>query len=164
MFNYYATENLYPAFVAGLKYNVSVKEKGILIKLNCYSAKIHILIDEITRRIKNIVENAEESVFNLLKAESKKKYCNQLMQGESTIDDILDDILEEKCISIYERYLTVDTLRFEDFQKFAGKFLKNLKIQMLAQGNITKKQSIEFAEQICRNLDCNPIEDVSIDD
>ena len=162
-FNYYAIENLYPAFVAGQSCSITESEKGIMIRINGFSAKIHVVIDEVTRGIKNIVENAEESVFNLMKAEGKKKNFNLLMKGTSIIDDFLDLILEEKFTSFYERYLTFDNLKFEDFQKFSGKFLKNLKIQMLAQGNITKKQSIEFAEQIQSNLNCNAIEDVSLD-
>lgn len=160
--NYYAIENLHPAFYAGQKCSIAETDKGILLRFQGYSAKIHVLIDEVIRGIKNIVDNAEESVFNTLKAEGKKMYSNMLMRESSAADDFLDVILEEKCISYYERYSTFDTLNFEDFQKYSGKFLKNLKIQMLAQGNITKKQSIEFAEQIRSNLDCNAIEDVSL--
>lgn len=160
--SHYAIEKFYPAFFAGQKCSIAETEKGIMIRFQGYSAKIHVMIDEVTRGIKNIVENAEESVFNTLKAEGKKKYFNVLMRESSTADDFLNVILEEKSTSYYERYSIFDTLKFEDFQKFSGKFLKNLKIQMLAQGNITKKQSIEFAEQIRSNLDCNAIEDVSL--
>ncbi|CAO1420130.1 unnamed protein product [Diamesa serratosioi] len=162
MFNYYAIESLYPALYAGQNWKLSDLEKGIIINLTGYSAKIHVMIDEITRKIKNIVETVDESSFNLLKAELKKSYFNLLMTGDNVLESILDNILEEKNFSSYETYSTFDTLKFEDFQKFAGKFLKNLKIQMLAQGNITKKQAIEFAEQVRSDLDCNPIQDESL--
>lgn len=161
LFDYYAIENLYPAFFAGQKCYIQELNKGISIGLRGYGAKIHVMIDEVTRGIKNIVENTEESVFNTLKAERKKRYSNALLRGASTADDFLDDILDEKYASYYERYMTYHTLKFEDFQKYSGKFLKNMKIQMLAQGNITKKQSIEYAEHVRSNLNCMAVEDVS---
>lgn len=162
LFDYYAIEKLSPAYFAGQSCNISESSKGIMISVNGFSSKIHVMVDEVTRVIKNIVENVEESVFDLMKAEGKKNYFNILMKGTTTVDNFLNVILEEKCTSNYERYLKFDTLTFEDFKKFAGKFLKNLKIQMLAQGNITKKQSIQYAELISSILECNPIDDVSL--
>lgn len=162
LFNHYAIENLAPAYFAGQSCSLSESSKGIMISVNGFSSKIQLMVDEVTSVIKNIVENVEESVFDLMKAEGKKNYFNILMKGSRTVDNFLNVILEEKCTSNYERYLTVDTLKFEDFKKFAGKFLKNLKIQMLAQGNITKKQSMQYAELISSILECNPIDDVSL--
>lgn len=71
-------------------------------------------------------------------------------------------VIENDFHPTYEKYEALKTLTLVDFQKFATKFLKNIKIQGLCQGNLTADTARNIMENVLSQLKPEPIEKVSV--
>lgn len=61
----------------------------------------------------------------------------------------------------YERYNLLNTLCLEDLIDFGNKFLKELQIVSVIQGNVTKDHALSVMENILTEIPCQSIRDVS---
>lgn len=52
----------------------------------------------------------------------------------------------------FDRFKDVDKIDYMSFKEFLMKFLKNLKMKVLIQGNLTKSQSLALVENVQKNL------------
>lgn len=70
-------------------------------------------------------------------------------------------MIENNVHPTYDKYEALKTLTLPDFQKFAAKFLRKLKIQGLCQGNLTLNSAKNIMENVLSQLRPEPIEKVT---
>lgn len=160
---HYMSEKLYPAVCAGLGYQMYSEEKGMLLKLSGYNEKLPLLLDIITKDLKNIGGLMEATVFETYRKQFKKYSYNNLINSKFFNKDCRLNIVEENHKFHFERYLEADKVTFEDLVEFSGKFLQRLKVQMLVQGNIEATTAVEAANCVLRNLSCSSIGEANIE-
>lgn len=77
----YLAEKLYPATIAGYSYKLNSTEDGLLLKLNGFNEKLPMIVDIITRAMKNTDEVVNKSVFEVFKKELRKNCHNFLINS-----------------------------------------------------------------------------------
>jgi len=154
---YYLTEKLYPAVCAGLGYQVYSEEKGMVVKLSGYNEKLPLLLDIIIKELKHIGELMEESVFETYKKQSKKYLYNSLIDTKFFNKDTRLNVVEEHHKYYYDRYNETDSITFEELKEFSGKFLQQMQIQLLVQGNFTKDDALKIKDAV-QKLQCTAVD------
>lgn len=155
---HYMAEKLYSAVVAGLGYQVMSEEKGMLLKLSGYDEKLPILLDIITKELKSVGDQMEPTVYEMYRKQFKKYCYNNLIDSKFFNKDCRLNIIEENHKFFYDRYVEADHVSFEDLKDFANEFLKQLKVQVLVQGNVSKPTAMKVGDIITRNLDCSDVD------
>lgn len=159
---HYMTEKLYPAVCAGLGYALYSEEKGMVLKLSGYNEKLPLLIDIITKELKNIGCLMEADVFQTYRRQFKKLCHNNLIESKFLNKDCRLNIIEENHKFFYDRYVEADKITFENVVHFAKQFPNQLKIQVLVQGNLSEVRAIEIGQQIVDNLSCDAIDNEAL--
>lgn len=155
---HYMTEKLYPAVCAGLGYELHSEEKGLHLKLSGYNEKLPLLLDIITKDLKNIGQLMEKDVFETYRRQYKKYCFNSLINSKFLNKDCRLNIVEAHHKFMYDRRDEADNLSFEDLVNFSSDFLKEMKIQILVQGNISMETAVEVGKSVVENLKCNQID------
>lgn len=155
---HYMSEKLYPAVCAGLGYQLHSEEKGLHLKLSGYNEKLPLLLDIITKDLKNIGQLMEKEVFETYRGQYKKYCYNSLINSKFLNKDCRLNIVEAHHKSIYDRRDEADHLTFEELVKFSSDFLKELKVQILVQGNISMEKAVAIGKCVVANLKCNEID------
>lgn len=71
-------------------------------------------------------------------------------------------IIQNVYYTCYERYNLLNSLTLEDLMDFGDKFLKELHIVSVIQGNVTQEHALSVMENILTEIQCQSISDVSI--
>lgn len=153
-------KKIYPAHRAGLQVATSSTFKGLEFEYSGYNEKINLLIDTTTREFRNIVDDIDEAVFEMQKAEMKKNFGNRLLSAETLELDYSTKVLRQDYWTSLEYFRAIDEVAIEEMQKFMLKFFRQMKIQVLVQGNITKSQAMEILATLQKNLECDALDEV----
>lgn len=154
-------KTVFAAFSAGLSIESSVKRNGFTIQFNGFNEKILLLIDMATKNLRTIAEDTAESIFEMQRAEMKKNYGNGIQSTRNLNMDYVSKILRSDYWTDYEFYQHIDHVSLENIQKFTEKIFRQMKIQILVQGNMTKTQAQEVVTILARNVPCEPLDAVS---
>ena len=155
-------KKIYPALSAGLSVSLRVIRKGFELIFKGYNEKIPLLVDIVTKSLKNILEEIDETIFNLHKTEIKKNYVNALQDVEALAKDYFDEVLSDNHHTMLEYYQEIDRTLFDDMQKLVQKAFEQTKMHVLVQGNVTKNQAEEIVSNIVSNLDGEPLHEVNL--
>lgn len=155
---HYMTEKLYPAKCAGLGYELCSEERGILLKLSGYNEKLPLLLDIITKELKDIAGVMQEPVFETYRKQLKKFCFNDLINSKFFNKDCRLNIVEEDHKFNYDRILEADKISFSELVEFSEHFLDQLKIQILVQGNISEAVAVEAGRTVVRNFNSKEVD------
>lgn len=159
---HYLTEKLYPAVCAGLGYQIHSAERGLLIKLSGYNEKLPLLLELITKELKNVPHLIEPEVFETYKKQFKKNGYNALISSNAFNKECRLTILEEQHDFCYDRFILIDDVKFEELVAFASDFPNELKVKMLMMGNFRKSEAVQAAKTLQENLQCKSIVDEKV--
>lgn len=157
------TKKIFSAASAGLTVTATTSLKGLELEFSGYNDKIHLLIDMVTKDLKNIADDIDESVFEVQRAEMKKNYANQLLSTSNLRIDFSTKILSNNYFTDLEYYEIIDTISLDDVQRFAFKFFEEFKMHVLVQGNITRSQACQIVENLEENLGGDPLHGVNFE-
>lgn len=77
----YLSEKLYPARVAGYSYKLNSAEDGLVLKLSGFNEKLPMILDLMTKAIKNTDEVIEKPIFDFFRKELKKNCYNLIINS-----------------------------------------------------------------------------------
>lgn len=118
-------------------------------------------IDMYTNEIKNVEEIVNESTFNNFKAEQKEEFFSSLRGVRHLGSEYLVKLMVDSFHLDYEMYKIIDQITYEDVRKFVPKVLKKLKFKILAQGNITKEETLKIVNILDKNFTYETYDEVS---
>ncbi|XP_014089704.1 nardilysin [Bactrocera oleae] len=153
------SEELYPATVAGLSYQFYTVEKGIILKVNGYNEKLHLLVDIITKAMVSMREHITEDQFNIFKTDQKKSYFNSLIKPRTLNKDIRLSIVEHIRWPIITKYKCLDSLTLNDVLHFSDAYTSELYLQTLMQGNLTEESAHNVMNSVLTTLNCRNIKE-----
>jgi len=149
---HYLDEKLYPAICAGLGYTINAAEKGLLIKLSGYNEKLLVLLDIITKEMREIPNKIESRVFETYREQCRKNGYNNLINSKFVTRDVRLTILENQHQFCLDQYAMTEDVKFEDVISFATNFLDELYVKIMVLGNFEKSEANKIAEKIDENL------------
>jgi nardilysin len=159
MLTQYLNKTYSQASSAGLNVYSDSAKKYFTLQFNGYNDKMTEFIDTVSKSIKTYNENLEQSLFDTIKAQSKKRYFNSLLDSDDLNDEFLKEVLNDDYYHNFELYKEIDNIAFENLQKFVPKFFRMMKIKVLIQGNVTKNQALAIGNILKTNFACEPLDD-----
>lgn len=77
---FHVSEELYPATSAGLIYTFSVSEKGLILQLEGYNEKLHLLVESIADAMMTVGTTLNEEMLATFLKNQRKSYFNTLIK------------------------------------------------------------------------------------
>ncbi|XP_055626814.1 nardilysin-like isoform X2 [Toxorhynchites rutilus septentrionalis] len=146
------SEALYPAEAAGLNFEVHSAEKGIVLKFDGYNEKLPLIVDELTKAMKEFEKNVVSDEFNIIKEKLFKHYYNDIIKASKFSRDVRLKIVQETHWTVLDRLNDLLNLTVNDLKLFSKEFFQQIKIQALIQGNILKEDAIDVMSKVLVNL------------
>lgn len=144
---------------AGLSFAVSTDKNAVRFYFSGYNEKMELLIDSYLKDFKRVQNIFDEAYFNVLKDEMINNTKKYLKMGYFTIADYVLDANESHS---FEELEVLAQVNYEHLEKFIEKCFKNLKIQILIQGNFLKDQALGVTKTILDHFEADPVQDVSL--
>ncbi|KAG4065756.1 hypothetical protein HA402_012434 [Bradysia odoriphaga] len=151
-------EILYPATVAGLSYSSYASEKGLVLKVSGFSQSVGQLVETYIQNLTTFANEVTEEQFAMFVEQQLKTYYNTLTNPKSFAKYLRLSVVENDFHPTYEKYEALKTMTLQDFQIFAAKFLRNVKIQGLCQGNLSLDTARNIMDTVLSRLQPEPIE------
>ncbi|KAL1138822.1 hypothetical protein AAG570_008884 [Ranatra chinensis] len=151
-------EEVYPASMAQLDYNLSASEKGLMIVVNGFNEKLNLLLEKILYYIVNFNNNVNKGLFHAMKKVLSRQYINSSLKPGFLAREIRMKLLLKTCCSTTERYNALSKVNLDELMAFSQKCYKNVFVQCLIQGNISKEQSLSVCDNLLTTLGCEPLE------
>ncbi|XP_065095292.1 nardilysin-like isoform X1 [Ochlerotatus camptorhynchus] len=162
MLKFQIAEDLYPATVAGLNYEIYASEKGIILKVDGYNQKLPIIVDEITKAMRDFDQNMNSEVFDVIKKKLAKAYYNEIIKASKLNRDIRLKVVQDTFWTTLERFNLLKNLTIDNLSQFSKKYFRQVKIQSLIQGNTRKQDALDVMSKVLSNLETGEILDKSL--
>ncbi|XP_058827412.1 nardilysin-like isoform X2 [Topomyia yanbarensis] len=157
-------EELYPASVAGLDYEIYPAEKGIVLKVDGYNQKLPIVVSEITKAMQGFDNNINPDVFEVIKKKLAKSYYNEIIKASKLNREIRLKIVQQTFWTTLERFNELKNLTIEDLIEYSRKYFQNVRVQALIQGNSQKQNALDIISDILTSLNIGKIENRTLID
>ncbi|XP_058457946.1 nardilysin-like isoform X2 [Malaya genurostris] len=162
MLKFQIAEDLYPASVAGLDYEIYASEKGIVLKVDGYNQKISIVVSEITKAMQRFDKNINPDVFEVIKKKLAKSYYNDIIKASKLNRDIRLKVVQQTFWTTLERFNELKNLTLEDLSTFSIEYFQNVTVQALIQGNFHKQDALNVMSTILTSLKIGEIQNRSL--
>lgn len=141
----------YPAYLAGLNYQLYPHVRGIGVRVTGYPDKQSLLLKEIFSALNKVVIN--KANFRRHKDELLRGWQNSLQQKPYHQSlSRASNLVTSPSWTANELITALQPVKTIDLQQFAGDFLARLDIVVLANGNISADSAIAMADQISNRL------------
>ena len=137
----------YPAYLAGLNYELYNHTRGITIKISGYNDKQGLMLNKIIETLK--FNKFSEERFTIIKERLKRKLENA--KDDKPFRQAIARAQQTLIIPSWsenQRLKELDSLTVDDLSTFRSVFLSQLDLAILSTGNVTKETTLEIAEQI----------------
>ena len=141
----------YPAYLAGLEYNMYPHSRGFSVRISGYSDKQPVLL----QRLLDVFEldQLSEQKFQQLKQRLRQELenINKGRPSDVLIGGVYDVILSSSW-STEEKLGALESIELDALQQHAEDLFMDVQVKALSMGNVTKEQSIQLANRIERKL------------
>jgi secreted Zn-dependent insulinase-like peptidase len=159
--NRFLDEKFSSATRAGLDFSIRMSsENNLILSFRGYNEKLSLLIDMVTKELRNFDKYLDESVFEVYKADRKDTYKNNLKQGSFMLY-LTDFFTKLNFPYTYEYFKVIDTVTVEHLEKFVEKLFSKLRVKMLITGNLSRDDALQISGNVLANIASSPISDVS---
>ncbi|XP_055534870.1 nardilysin isoform X2 [Wyeomyia smithii] len=155
-------EDLYPATVAGLVYEVFASEKGINLKVYGYNEKTLIIVYEIAKAMQCFVQKIKPDIFTVMKKELAKSYYNEILKTNKLNRDIRLKIVQKTFWTTVERFNALKNLTIEELKEYSQTFFRHVRIQALIQGNVRRQDALHLMSKMLATLEIGEIQNQSL--
>lgn len=146
----------YDAEVAGLGYSVSSSKHGFTIRAQGYNSKIRLLLDHILKRLASYT--LEPLRFDAWKERLVRSYQNiDHSNAFYQADYHASYLIEEGVYPFDERLKALQALTADDLAYFGKTIVKQLNLEVLAVGNISKEEVLKIANDALTIMDPEPL-------
>lgn len=142
---------------AGYSVTSSNSKNGIGITFQGYNDKMSLLIDTTTKFIPKAISETEVSTFEVLKEDLKETFYESLMAARELNGELFGKVLLDGQLPKFELYQEIDKITHEKLKNFSTQFIANLKVQVLAQGNLRRSEALSITNLILTNLNCGKL-------
>lgn len=90
-----------------------------------------------------------------------KNYENIFLKPKSISKDLRLGVVDLNHIALAHKNRTLKTVTFEEFKAFCNRYLQQIKIKAVMQGNLDAERAETIMNDVLRVLDCGKIKNVS---
>ncbi|KAG0350410.1 Insulinase (Peptidase M16), partial [Gamsiella multidivaricata] len=149
-------EEAYNAEQAGLYYSLSCTIDGVVLKVEGYNDKAHLLLQKIIRTMKTLT--IDSGPFWRLKEQMERNLRNSNLSNPNVLAKYYMRYLhQEKMWTYLERLDELEPITPESLQQFYPEMLDRLHIEGLVHGNIDQAQALSIAEIVENGLAPRPL-------
>ena len=147
-------EYSYPAYLAGLSYQLYRHGRGMTLKIDGYNDKQSTLLDTVLNTIDGF--QAQEARFAIYKQELLRRLENAKKDKpySRTIDE-LGRLLISNSYSLDQQIAATESLNLEHINQFSKHFLDNTRLVMLVHGNTTAEEAKHIGEKVQQHIQHN---------
>lgn len=80
LIKFHVSEELYPATNAGLNYRLKVAEKGLILEVNGYTEKLHLLVKSIAQATVTVGATLNAELLATFVKDQSNSYFNELIK------------------------------------------------------------------------------------
>ena len=138
----------YPAYIAGLNYQLHASNRGLELSISGYHDKLHVLLEKIILTMASLTQgNVNEEEFSRYKAQLKRRLENQLKAKpyERTISE-LRRWLRNPSFSQQELIAALETVSLNDILAFNNRLKQSLYIDSYVHGTLEPKAAKAISE------------------
>lgn len=141
------------ALSAGYSVSTSAELNGLFLSFEGFSDKVALLIDIVTKFLSVCIAESDDATFKSVRGSMKESCEEKLTSTPNGLSaSFFEKVVVEKSFTIYDLYHMIDSITLENLQNFSNKFFKQVKIEILVQGNARKHQALYIAEIVQANL------------
>ncbi|WP_250657718.1 insulinase family protein [Alkalimarinus coralli] len=140
-------EYSYPAYLAGLSYDLYSHIRGISIKIGGYSEKQPLLLEKILRTVKTL--SLKQDRFDIYKEKMVRSLENAARQKpyQQTTTEIRKHLLKPQWTE-KEKLQAISSISLNELDSFKDKLVSELEVVTLSSGNISRAGSLNIANII----------------
>lgn len=138
----------YPAYVAGLNYQLHASGRGLELSMSGYHDKLHVLLEKIVETMASLTaDNVSEEEFQRYKAQLKRRLENQLKAKpyERTISE-LRRWLRNPSFSQQEMIAALETVTLKDVLAFNQRLKTSLYVDGYVHGTLEPEAAKAISE------------------
>jgi len=137
----------YPAYLAGLHYELYNHMRGITIKISGYNDKQNALLKKILLTFKNNPFSNERFIIFKERLKRKLQNAKDKKPYEQAISELQKTILHPSWGEA-QRLVALEKLGVDDLELFRQKFFKTIDTAILSSGNISRSSTLKIGEQL----------------
>ncbi|CAM1503436.1 Fc.00g082120.m01.CDS01 [Cosmosporella sp. VM-42] len=141
-------EYSYDAKLAGLQYNVTLDQRGLLIDVCGYNDKLPVLSEQVVTTMRDIELKGER--FAIVKERLTRGYSNwQLQTSYHQVGDYTNWLSSEAHTFIVEQLaLELPTITVEAVRQFQKQMLAQMHIEVYVHGNMYKEDALKVTDMV----------------
>lgn len=140
-------EYSYDAEISGLQYSIAPHSVGFDITVSGYSDKMPVLLEKVLNTMRDLEINEER--FAIIKERSLRGYRNWDFQQPYLQVGTFSRWLNSESGWINDQYLAeLKTITADDIRLFHPQLLRQLHIEIMAQGNVYKEDALKMADLV----------------
>ncbi|CAM1505623.1 Fc.00g112600.m01.CDS01 [Cosmosporella sp. VM-42] len=145
-------EYSYDAELAGLQYNVTLDQRGLLIDMSGYNDKLPVLLEQVVTTMRDI--ELKEERFAIIKERLTRGYSNwQLQSSYHQVGDYTNWLSSEAHTFIVEQLaLELPTITVEAVRQFQKQMLAQMHIEVYVHGNMYKEDALKVTDMVVSTL------------
>lgn len=142
----------YPAYLAGLSYNVYPHARGITLALGGFNSEQPRLVEQMLQELQ--AAQVDEQQFARLQQRLKQNLQNQQKDRlvQQLIHQLYKDAIAPSSWSVEEQLATLDKLTTAELSHFISNFTQQLYVQIMAWGNSSADETLALARQVKQQL------------
>lgn len=144
-------EYVYPAALAGLNYRIYKHLRGFTIRLEGYSDKQQIFLNDILDRLTALEPTPERFEIAYDNLRRKLENAQQYRPYERTLSEVRKLLLEPYWTE-QELLQALQSVRYEDLAAFIPDLLGEMTTVTLAHGNFSQEQALEMTRLVAEKL------------
>ena len=144
-------EYSYPAYLAGLSYDLYKHMRGVTVKIAGYNDKQDVLLETILKNLKT--SPLRELRFDNIKERLKRSLENEKEQKpfQQAIKSLQESILVPSWSS-EEKLVALKAINIEQLRSFKDLFFSTIDTAILSNGNVDKEQTLQMAALVKEHL------------
>ncbi|KAI1314496.1 Insulinase (Peptidase M16) [Mortierella claussenii] len=149
-------EYSYDADLAGLSYSLDTTVEGMILSVEGYNDKAHVLLQKVVEKMKNLEIDAER--FRLMQDQMDRMYKNfKLEAPHQHAMYYMSYLTQEKLWTQDEKLAELKDLTPQDIQAFYPALLSRLHIEGLIHGNMAAAEALRAGSIIEEGLSPKPL-------
>ncbi|CAN6669000.1 A-factor-processing enzyme [Trichomonascus vanleenenianus] len=149
-------EFAYDAEIAGLRYDVSTMKEGLGVSVAGFNHKLPVLLERVLRKFKEYTVNTDR--FEVIMEKHKRFYRNfGYNVPYSQVATFTHYLLSENAWSLSEKAAELEKVTPEDITLFLRELLREMQIEVLAFGNVTKEEALSMSKMVQNIIGADPL-------
>ncbi|EEB06386.1 metallopeptidase [Schizosaccharomyces japonicus yFS275] len=149
-------EFAYPAEIAGLTFSLQCSSRGLILSLNGFTDKLHVLLEKVVSSMRNLRIHTQRF------ANIKNRYEQELrdfgtMDAYSRSNMVLTCLTEPNVWSNEELCQVAPEVTQQDVEDFVTAFTGQFFMESLVHGNFTKEDALELIEGVFDQFQPKPL-------